>query len=197
MVESVLVKQVGLVEQEGGMDALGSAVLDVAAELVEQAAGGDRRRRQAEREAELAIEVAAAEGGVVAIGEAEAGGGDAMPERAQDTGLADARLTDEDDGGALVERLEQGVDDDLLGGWQPEVGVENFFGERRILEREVREVRDGHGQSSSGVRWRGVRPAARSSSAPGGSNGMEVLGVGAGRLRRVLPAATASTGRSG
>src|ERR1700760_3789676 len=197
MVEGVLVKQVRLVEQERGMDALGGAVCDVAAELVEQAAGGDRGGRQAECETELAIEVAAAEGGIVAIGETEAGGGDAMPERAQDAGLADAGLTDEDDGGALVERLEQGVDDALFGGWQPEVRVENFFGEWRVLEREVREIGDGHGQSSSDVRWRGVRPAARSSSALGGSNGTEVLRLGAGRLRRVLPAATASTGRSG
>src|ERR1700760_3749346 len=75
MVEGVLVKQVRLVEQERGMDALGGAVFDVAAELVEQAAGGDRGGRQAECETELAIEVAAAGGGIGGTGETEGGRG--------------------------------------------------------------------------------------------------------------------------
>jgi hypothetical protein len=129
------------------VDALGGAVLDVTAQRVEQAAGG-RRGRQAEGMAELAVEVAATERGIVAIRESEAGGGDAVAKRAQDAGLADARLADEHDRGALVERFEQRIDDDLLGGWQPEVAVEDFLGERRVLEREVCEVGD-HGQSSS------------------------------------------------
>ncbi len=40
VVERVLVHEVGLVEEEHGMDALGGALLDVAGQAVEQAAGG-------------------------------------------------------------------------------------------------------------------------------------------------------------
>lgn len=57
--------------------------------------------------AELAIEVAPAQRGVVAVREPEAGGGDAMAKRAQDAGLADAGFADENDRGMLVERVEQ------------------------------------------------------------------------------------------
>ena len=64
--------------------------------------------------AELAVEVAAAERGVVAVGQPEAGGRDAVAQRAQHAGLADAGLADEDDGRVLVERLEQRVDDGEL-----------------------------------------------------------------------------------
>ena len=82
---------------------------------------------------ELAVEVATAEGGIVAVGQPEAGGGDAVAKRAQHAGLADAGLTDEDDRGALVEGLEQRVDDGVLGGRQPELAVRNFLRERRRL----------------------------------------------------------------
>jgi hypothetical protein len=97
--------------------------------------------REAERDTELAIEVAPAERGVVVIGEPEARGGDAVAKRAQDTCLADTRFTDEDDGGALVESFEQRVDDDLLGRREPQVTVDDLLRERRLGERKVREVR--------------------------------------------------------
>src|ERR1044071_7746994 len=120
MVEGVLVQQVGLVEEEHGMDTLGGAVLDVTAERVEQAARGGHCR-QTQRMAELAVEVAATERGIVAGRESKAGAGYAMAKRAQDAGLPDAGLADEHDRGALVERLEQRVDDGLLGGREPQL----------------------------------------------------------------------------
>src|SRR5882757_5500964 len=139
MVESVLVEEVGFVEEKYRMDTLGGAVLDVAAECVEQTAGGGRRG-QPDGVTELTVEVATAERGIVAVREAEAGGRDAVAERAQDAGLADARLADEDDRGVVVERLDEQVDDDLLGCGEPEVAVGDFLREWRVFEREVREV---------------------------------------------------------
>ena len=94
MVERVLVEQVGLVEEEDGVDALAAELLDVGGDGVEDGGRGGRRR-EAEGEAELAVEVAAAEGGVVAVGEAEALLGEAVAQRAQHAGLADAGLAGE------------------------------------------------------------------------------------------------------
>jgi len=77
--------------------------------------------------AELTVEVATAERGIVAVREPEAGGRDAMAKRAQDARLADAGLADEDDRGALVERLEQRVDNGLFGRRQPQLAVGNLL----------------------------------------------------------------------
>jgi len=96
------------------MDALFRALLDMARDGVEQGAGGGGGR-EAERDAELAIEVTPTERGVVVVGQPKACSRNAVAQRAQDTRLADAGLTDDDDGGALGERLERGVDDELLG----------------------------------------------------------------------------------
>lgn len=79
VVEGLLVEEVGLVEQEDGMDALAGELLDVTRHGVEEIAGGGC---EAEREAELAVEVAAAESGGVGVGQVVAGGGDAVAERA-------------------------------------------------------------------------------------------------------------------
>ncbi len=133
------------------MDALLGTLLDVAADRVEQAAGG-RRRSEAERDAELAVEVAATERGIVVVGESKPGGWDAVAKRTKDTGLADARLTDEDNGSMLGKRIEERVDDDLLGGRQPQFPVGNLLRKRRLVEREVGEIGGGHDQSSSGAR---------------------------------------------
>jgi len=94
MVECVLVEEVGFVEEEDGMDALARELFDVGRHGVEKVAGGGSGR-EAEGEAELAVEVAATEGGVVRVGQAIAGRGDAVAQRAQDTGLADAGFADE------------------------------------------------------------------------------------------------------
>src|SRR3954466_8190016 len=98
MIESVLVKEVGFVEEEHRMNALGGAVLDVAAERIEQTAGGGRRG-QPDGVTQLTVEVATTERGIVAVRETEAGGGDAVAKRAQDAGLADTGLADEDNRG--------------------------------------------------------------------------------------------------
>src|SRR3954462_2257854 len=75
MVEGVLVQEVGFVEEEDRVDALARQLLDVRRHGVEEVAGGGRGR-EAECEAELAVEVATAESGVVRVGQSVAGGGD-------------------------------------------------------------------------------------------------------------------------
>ena len=64
MVEGVLVQEVGFFEEEDRMDSLAGELLDVGRHGVEEVAGGGDGR-EAEGEAELAVEVAAPEGGVV------------------------------------------------------------------------------------------------------------------------------------
>ena len=135
MVERVLVEEMGLVEEKDRVDAFLGQVLDHGRHGVEDRGRG-RRRRQAQRDAELAIEVAAAERRVVAIGQAEAGVRDAMAEGPQDAGLADAGLTDEKHGAALAERVEQQSTTDLLRGRQPELAVRDLLGEGRLPEPE-------------------------------------------------------------
>ena len=95
VVERVLVKEVRLVEEEDGVEALAAEIFDVGADGEEDGRGGGGRR-EAEGEAELAIEVAAAERGVMAVGETEAGLRQAMAEGAQHARLADAGLAGED-----------------------------------------------------------------------------------------------------
>ena len=182
VVERVLVQQVRLVEQEDGVEVVAAEVLDVGADREEERGGG-RRGREAEREAELAVEVAAAERGVVAVGQAEAGLGQALAQRAQHAGLADAGLAGEQHRGALAERLDELVDDGLLRGRQPEVGVGDLLGEGRGLEAEVGEVLGGHHWASS-FRLAGRRPQARSSRVCGG---LKPVG-GAGLASRVVGA---------
>src|ERR1700743_2758449 len=160
MVEGVLVQEVGFVEEEDRMDSLEGEFLAGGRHGVEKGAGGGGGR-EAEGEAELAVEVAAPEGGVVRIGQPVAGGGNEVAYSAQDAGLADARFTDDHDRRALVERVEQAVGDELLGGGEPQIGVGDLLGKWRLFESEGVEV--GHGWS---LRWRGRRPAALSSSAP-------------------------------
>src|SRR3954468_18813477 len=88
MVEGVLVQEVGFVEEEDRVDALARQLLDVRRHGVEEVAGGGRGR-EAECEAELPVEVATAERGVVRVGQSVSGGGDTVAQRAQDAGLAD------------------------------------------------------------------------------------------------------------
>ena len=71
MVQHVLVEQVRLVEQEDRVHALFAELFDVRADGVEDACRGCGGR-EAERDAELPIEIAATEGCVVAVGEAKA-----------------------------------------------------------------------------------------------------------------------------
>ncbi len=118
MLEGVLVKQVGFIEEKDGMDAL----LNVTGDGIEEAASGGGGRK-AEGDAELAIEGSAAEGGVVAVGQTKACGGMRWRRGAQHAGPTDARLADEDEGGARGQRVEEAVNDDLLRGGEPEVSI--------------------------------------------------------------------------
>lgn len=68
MGERVLVEQVRLIEQEDRVLPRFPSIRDVHAHGVEEGYGGGRGR-QAQGGAELAVEVAAPEGGVVAVGE--------------------------------------------------------------------------------------------------------------------------------
>jgi len=65
-----------------------------------------------------------------------------------------------------------------------------------MRERWGRAPRPLHAAGWS-LRWRGRRPAALSSKAPAGSNGMFGVGGSPRRVRRVRDAATGSAGRSG
>src|ERR1700760_1047590 len=68
MIEGIGVEQVGLVEEEDGVKALLAELLDVRADRVEDRCGGGRGA-EPPGEAELAVEVALAERGVMAVGE--------------------------------------------------------------------------------------------------------------------------------
>src|SRR5262249_59211719 len=69
VVERVLMQEMALVEEKHGVDALGGAFLDVAAERVEQAAGGGGRG-DTDGTTQLTVEGGAARRGGVVGGEA-------------------------------------------------------------------------------------------------------------------------------
>lgn len=94
VIKGVLVQEVGFVEEEDGVGALGGEHLDVGGDGVKDAGGGGGGS-EAEGKAELAIEVAASEGSVVTVGEAKAirGLGEAVTQGTEETGFSDARFT--------------------------------------------------------------------------------------------------------
>ena len=191
MVERVLVKEMRLVEEKGRVNAVAAELLDMSRYGVEDGGGG-RRRRETEGEADLAIEIATPEGGIVAIREAKAGLGNAMAQTAQDAGLADARVADEENGFVVRDGVGELIAELLFGGRKPELGVGDFLGKGRLAETEVGEIGCGGHRLSPLPRPR--RPTALSRSAPGGSKSTEGLAVRRGlpgRLRREF--ATAST----
>src|SRR5687767_15781014 len=106
VVEYVLVEQVTLVEQEDRVDVLLAELTDMTGHLVENTSGGCLGR-ETQREADLAVEIAATEGGVVAVGQSEAGFGQPSPQRAQDARLANAGLAGEQDVGVFLAGLDQ------------------------------------------------------------------------------------------
>ncbi len=138
MVEHVLMEQVRLVEEEDGVDALATEFLHVAGHGVEDSGGGGRG--EPEGQTQLAVEVAAAQRGVVAIGEAEARLGKPVTKRAQDARLADAGLAHQHDALPLAHGFAEFLDEARLGGRQPEVRVGNLLGEGRLGEAEVHEA---------------------------------------------------------
>jgi hypothetical protein len=128
VIESVLMKQMGLVEQKHRMDADAGELDDVGGHGMKHAGGGGRGH-EAHGEAELAVEVTPAQCGVVTVGEAEGALRELMLDGAQDRGLADAGLAREGDGGALVQRLDDVVHQGLLGGRQPQLVLGDLLGE--------------------------------------------------------------------
>jgi hypothetical protein len=149
VVEGVLVQEVGFVEEEDGVAAFGGEALDVGGDGVKDACGSGRGS-EAEREAELAIEVAASEGGVVTVGEAKAvlGLGEAVAQRAQQAGFSDARFTTQEDGAARVERFEELAQESLFRGREEELFVGQILGKGRLAERKRSEIGGRHGVGS-------------------------------------------------
>ena len=94
------------------MDALAAEVVFVLVDRVEDGSGGGLGV-EANDEAELPVEVASAEGGVVAVGQSEAGVRKAPSEGFQHAGLVDAGLAGEEGVAALFAALDETVDDDL------------------------------------------------------------------------------------
>src|SRR5688572_7886284 len=80
-------KQVRLVEEKDGVDSLLGQVLDERGNGIENTRSRGRGL-QAQGEAELTVEVATTQRGIVAVGEAKTGRGDAVTQRAQDTRAA-------------------------------------------------------------------------------------------------------------
>ena len=115
MVERVLVQQVRFVEQEDRMHALAGELLDMGTDGAEEISGRGATG-EAESVAELAIEVAPAEGGVVAVGQAEAALRERMTQGAQHARLADAGLAQSTTLLRLVERFDQFVEQGQFAG---------------------------------------------------------------------------------
>src|SRR5882724_5297179 len=104
MIEGVLMQEMRLVEEKDGVGPFAAEVLHVSGDGVEDG-GGRGRGGKPEGEAELAVEIASCEGGVVAVGETQALLRKAGSQRPQDTGLADSGLAREQHRFVLVERL--------------------------------------------------------------------------------------------
>ena len=136
------VQQVSLVEEEDGVHLVAPEFLHVGLDGEEQV-GRRGRRVQAERVAEVAVEVAAPEGGVAAVGEPKAGLGEVTAKGAQDARLADAGLAEQEHALPLGEGLLDVGDECGLALGEPEVGVVDLLREGRGAEAEGAEVRRG------------------------------------------------------
>lgn len=112
------------------MEAVLGKLLDVGGHGVRNAGGGGRWG-QAQGETELAVEVSAPEGGVVTVGQAVgvAGLGEAVTQRAQEIGFADAGLAAQEHRAVGGQRCAQRVQEPLFGGREIEVLVGEILGE--------------------------------------------------------------------
>jgi len=95
MVQHVLVEQVGLVEKEDRVNTLTAEIFDVSGDGEKQGSGSGGRRKP-QSEAELAIKIAAAEGSVVTVGEAEASLRQPVAQGTQDAGFASTWIAGEE-----------------------------------------------------------------------------------------------------
>jgi hypothetical protein len=133
MFEHVLPQQMGLIEEEDGVYSFAPQRLDVLVDSGEDG-GGRRLGTQTQGVTQLPIEVAAPERRVAAVGKAETGLGQAMPQRPQSAGLANARLTGEQDVLVLLNGFDEAVDDANLGRGQPQSTVRDILVEGRLVQ---------------------------------------------------------------
>ena len=110
MVEDVLMKQMDLVEEEDGVHPTVAELGDVMVDRVEDSGGG-RLGTEAESKAELPVEIAPTQCGIVTVGQPKTIGGKAMADGAKDTGLADPGLPGKQDVTPLVTRVDDPIDD--------------------------------------------------------------------------------------
>jgi hypothetical protein len=129
MVEGVLMKEMGFVDEEDGEEALFGELLDVGADGIEDIASRVVSAGKAKSDAELTVEVAAAEGDVVAIGQSEAVGAEGVTKSAEQAGFASAGLAGEEATLLAVHSVDEVVEHRLLGGGKPEIGVVDLLGE--------------------------------------------------------------------
>jgi hypothetical protein len=165
---------------------------DMCTDGKEDGSGGSSRC-EAEREADVAVEIAAAERDVVTVGEAEAGFGKTMPERAQHARLSDTGLAGED---GIMTVLATGVYEAVDRGGaccrDPQVRVGDLFREGRLAKTKVREPATHRAPP--------FRPTSASRSAPGGSKGTSSprrvrLALGPVLLRRAFSSASTRPSR--
>ena len=138
VVEDLLLHQMRFVEEESRVDPLGAQLSDMMGNFVKDSGGG-RLGIEAEGKTELSIEVTPTESGVVAVGEPEAGLGEAMSDGAEDACLAHAGLARKQDVAPLVACVDDGLDDALARRGDPELVVAKLFAEWRTVEVECAE----------------------------------------------------------
>ena len=127
-----------LVEEEDGVQFVAVQVMHVRL-YGEEEVGGRGRRGEPEGVAEEAIEVASAEAGVAAVGEAKAALQEPVAQGTSDTRLTDTGVAEHQDALSLLERLFDLVDEYGLGLRQPERLVFDLLAEREDAQVEVRE----------------------------------------------------------
>ena len=133
-----------LVDEEDWADVLCGEVLDVGAHGEEEISCGGRLR-ETESEAEVSIEIAPTDGGILTVDEAEVGWSEGVAEGTQDAGLASTRLSSEQDAPADMHRIGEVFDEGLLGRRHPELGVADVLREGMARDPKVREVIETHG----------------------------------------------------
>ena len=133
-------QQVGLVQQKRRMHVITAELLDVATDRVEDRGRG-RLGREPERQAQLAIEVAAPERRVVGIRQPKARVGQSMTQRPERARLAHAGFAHEQDVLVRVHGLDEFVDEQRLARGQPQFLVRQVLVEGHRIEIEVPQIR--------------------------------------------------------
>jgi hypothetical protein len=151
VVERVLVHQVGFVDEEHWESALVSEVLDVSADRMEDVASGGAVG-DVEGVAEVPVEVAPAEGNVVALGQPQGlVGTERVAQGTQHAGLADAGLAGDDSVFSLLDTGDELVNQAALAIGEPKFAVFDLFGKGLTSKTKVVEVGAHDGISLSGL----------------------------------------------